>query len=873
MSDEKTPTPPQWDTFQRLCHNTRVVASDLSATIDGKRQNLPISSEFQFAAADPLCAQPVNHPGRFDAEIASCVVHGSIPQCIDGTFYRIICDFLFANRNGHDIWINDDGAVNAWRISNGVVDFKQKFVGPRASSWDERLGNHFGARIEIPTQETRESLTRFSPRATRMFSGGRRNLSLSASKVRRLIPSFLKANHSGVLPRRGPKPEDVRWFTSLKNHYWGHVSNHFEGDDSCIYIDTFLHDTDALGVFPTQHPELESAHNPGHRPPVGKFVRFKIDPTAETTEMEPPKIISDVAGEMARCDDRYNTKPYNHAFGSGGPTPRGFGAVLHIDIAAGTTKMWNAGPDVTVGEPCFVPRSADAPEADGFLVVSCRDHTTTLGSLVILDTRDITAGPVSMVMWSRTREGCSWDFQRNVVNTGLPTAAVKADTNDVPQTHDVIVIGAGFAGLTAARDLCLKGLSVLILEARDRIGGRTWTAKGQNDDYEMGGGWVHHLQPHVWSEMSRYGLTATEKSSGMEQDDPLKIDGNLQSMREAGASFAPLAAAFFDVDGHGGRTVIPQPTRPLLNHEAIAVWDISAEERINQMDVTEQEKGLLRIWMSISGLTDVSQIGFLSLLRLYALSGYNFQQYLEINGTFKIPGGTTALAEMIFAEFKGASLFNRHITSISSNTTSAIIQVKGGEGFSANHVICTVPVHCLADIEFLPALPPSVTSIKHYNLGGKLHVHSPNGAAKFFGITTPSRNACFGFTESASKTGGVNIVAFKSVHIEAPSRPPLTILDDALDDLKPRSVELGKINEYLWHDWRNVQFSKGAWPVYPAKVLSETLGSLMENRRVSRRLTLAGSDLAEGWVGYVDGAIEQGRRAAFAVADELGSQR
>ncbi|KAF4917708.1 Lignostilbene-alpha,beta-dioxygenase isozyme I [Colletotrichum viniferum] len=178
------------------------------------------------------------------------------------------------------------------------------------------------------------------------------------------------------------------------NHYWGHVCNHFEGNDGCIYIDIFLHDTDALGVFPTKHPELESAHNPGHRPPVGKFVRFKIDPTAETTEMEPPKIISDVAGEMARCDDRYITKPYNHAFGSGGPTPRGFGAVLHIDIAAGTTKMWNAGPDVTVGEPRFVPRSADVLEADGFLVVSCRDHNTTLENLVILDTRDITAGPV-----------------------------------------------------------------------------------------------------------------------------------------------------------------------------------------------------------------------------------------------------------------------------------------------------------------------------------------------------------------------------------------------------------------------------------------------------------------------------------------------
>ncbi|KAF9877503.1 monoamine oxidase n [Colletotrichum karsti] len=457
----------------------------------------------------------------------------------------------------------------------------------------------------------------------------------------------------------------------------------------------------------------------------------------------------------------------------------------------------------------------------------------------------------------------------NVVNTGLPTAAVKSDSNDVHQSHDVIVIGAGFAGLTAARDLSVRGLSVLLLEARDRIGGRTWTAKGQNDDYEMGGGWVHQLQPHIWSEVSRYGLTETKESFGNSPDSLCNIDGNVQSMQDAAASVFPLAEAFFNVDGDGGRIVMPQPTRPLYNREAIVKWDISVEERLGQMDITEHDKELLRMWMATAGLTDVSRIGFLSLLRLYALSGYDFQRYLEANGTFKIPGGTTALADMMFAEFKGASLFNRHVTSIASESTRATVKTKAGEEFSASHVICTVPVHCLADIEFLPPLPPSFTSTVHYNLGGKLHIHSPNSAAKFFGVTTPSKTACFGFTESASKTGGVNIVAFQSSRLEAADRPPLTILSEALDNLKPGSVELGNINEYLWHDWRSDQFSKGAWPVYPAKALSGTLGHLMENRMVSDTLTLAGSDYADGWVGYMDGAIEQGRCAALAIANKL----
>ena len=48
---------------------------------------------------------------------------------------------------------------------------------------------------------------------------------------------------------------------------------------------------------------------------------------------------------------------------------------------------------------------------------------------------------------------------------------------------------------------------MLLLEARDRIGGRTYTAEIDRHLYEMGGTWVHWNQPHTYREMSRYGLT------------------------------------------------------------------------------------------------------------------------------------------------------------------------------------------------------------------------------------------------------------------------------------------------------------------------------------------------------------------------------
>ncbi|WP_307961952.1 FAD-dependent oxidoreductase [Salinispora arenicola] len=65
---------------------------------------------------------------------------------------------------------------------------------------------------------------------------------------------------------------------------------------------------------------------------------------------------------------------------------------------------------------------------------------------------------------------------------------------------------AGFAGVTAARALRRRGLRVRVLEARNRIGGRTWTTMFEGEQVEMGGVWVDPLQTHVWREIENQGI-------------------------------------------------------------------------------------------------------------------------------------------------------------------------------------------------------------------------------------------------------------------------------------------------------------------------------------------------------------------------------
>lgn len=107
--------------------NLSVKVSPDSATISQKQETLPTDGKYQYGRVNPYNTG-VNTPRRFDAEVASCVIRGKVPPEIDGTFYRTACDPIFANRTGKDTWINSDGAIQAWRFSNGEVDFKQKYV-------------------------------------------------------------------------------------------------------------------------------------------------------------------------------------------------------------------------------------------------------------------------------------------------------------------------------------------------------------------------------------------------------------------------------------------------------------------------------------------------------------------------------------------------------------------------------------------------------------------------------------------------------------------------------------------------------------------------------------------------------------------------
>ena len=99
----------------------------------------------------------------------------------------------------------------------------------------------------------------------------------------------------------------------------------------------------------------------------------------------------------------------------------------------------------------------------------------------------------------------SWTFSENDTASRIAQheKTFRAQTHGLPSEVDVVILGAGYAGLTAARELSREGARVLVLEAHDRAGGRAFNfdLSPQAGYAELGGQWLspRKQQPHAWS--------------------------------------------------------------------------------------------------------------------------------------------------------------------------------------------------------------------------------------------------------------------------------------------------------------------------------------------------------------------------------------
>jgi pseudooxynicotine dehydrogenase len=437
----------------------------------------------------------------------------------------------------------------------------------------------------------------------------------------------------------------------------------------------------------------------------------------------------------------------------------------------------------------------------------------------------------------------------------LGAAAAYESPGTAAGDYDVIVIGGGFCGVTTARECRHGGYRVLVLEARNRLGGRTFTADFNGRPVDMGGTWVHWSQPHVWSEIRRSGLTLRE-TRGAAADKLIvhtsKNDIVTLSNAKIGAEVERTTAAYMG----DSRAILPLPHDPFGSDEYRKVDRISARERLASL------KGISRLYRDIldgnlagCGHNYTDKFAWIEMVRWYALPGHNVTDMDDASSRYHLQDGTASLLNALMAEGKPELRLGTPVRRVIQAKDHITVVTNSGEELRAKAVVSTVPLNVLRDIDWQPVLAEGKLQASretHAGFGTKLHAVIEGDYGDFGGVA-PSQFALNSLLTEGIEDGHTHVIGFG---------PDPALLDVNDTEAVEKAVRLfipdAKVIRTFGYQWTLDPYSKGTWCTLRPGMWSKYLRELQQPRD---RLIFASADWANGWRGFIDGAIEQGLEA------------
>lgn len=427
------------------------------------------------------------------------------------------------------------------------------------------------------------------------------------------------------------------------------------------------------------------------------------------------------------------------------------------------------------------------------------------------------------------------------------------------ESVDVVVIGAGFAGLVAARELGSAGHTVMVLEARDRVGGRTWTDHRLGHELELGGAWVHWVQPHTWSEVTRYGREivrspAAEEAYWLGAGDALRTGTLDEFMALITDGQARLVS--------GSLSAIPRAVDP-TNGDIAELDSMSLQDRFDSIDLDDEARSANEsVWVGHLN-APLNQAGLASALRWASAAGGHWPLMHEASATYRIDGGMSALTAAIAADVPGDIRLGNMVTSIDHNAEYGIVTCEGGTQIRARRVIVTLPINAIHTIAVTPALPEvwlRANSERVASQGFKVWIRVRGVVKRFFAYGSQRHPISVLKSEFVSANESI-LVGFGSDH----TRIDINDIDQVQAALRTWRDDL-EVLEVTGHDWMKDPLSQNTWMVHRPGQLMRDLRELQTPAGI---LHFAGCDTADLWGGFIDGAIESGLREARRVGAAL----
>ncbi len=447
----------------------------------------------------------------------------------------------------------------------------------------------------------------------------------------------------------------------------------------------------------------------------------------------------------------------------------------------------------------------------------------------------------------------------------------------------VVVIGAGLAGLSAARVLVDRGIDVVVLEARDRVGGRT--EGGQTADgtpIELGGQWIGPTQTRMYELVAELGLETFQTwNTGQHV---VHLGGRTTRMgSQRGA--VPKVSPFVLADLFQGLTRFQRLAdripvdRPWEAPNARTLDGQTWETWVRRNLRTELGRTYFRIACEAVFSADTADISLLH-AAFYIHSGTDFETLLSVDRGAqqdRLVGGSIRIAETMAAQLGDRVRLGQPVRRIEWDEQGAVVETRNGERHEAAAVICTLPPTLAGRLEYSPALPA---------WRDQLTQKTPAGTViKLYAVYDEPFWRADGLTgQAASDTGPVKVTFDNSPPDGSPGilmgfmeggdgrewgRRTVEERRQAAIDCFVRyfGPKAAKPLEYIERNWADEEFSRGCYGAHFAPGVWTAFGPALTEP--IGPIHWAGAECSAVWSGYMEGAVRSGEQTARTIADQL----